>query len=134
MEGSQRPLELILARNLLASLSTPAFLVDAQGEIAFYNEATGAMLGRRYEAAGPLPGEVWTRLFAPVDDAGTPRGFDDLELTRALRSNRPAHEKLTVRPHDGPEREIEASALPIVGAGGYRGAMIVFWTAGDVGV
>ena len=129
MEGSQRPLELILARNLLASLSTPAFLIDARGEIAFYNEATGVMLGRRYEATGPLPVEVWTRLFGPVDADGNPRPFEELELTRAVRSNRPAHERLTMRPEGGPERQIEASALPIVGAGGYRGAMVVFWTA-----
>ena len=52
MEGGQRPLELILARNLLSSLSTPAFLVDEPGDIAFYNDAAGALLGRRYEDTG----------------------------------------------------------------------------------
>ena len=31
----QKPLELILARNLLSSLSTPALLVNRPGDIAF---------------------------------------------------------------------------------------------------
>src|SRR5919108_109224 len=49
---SQRPLELILARNLLSSLSTPAFLVDEAGVLVFYNDAAGVLLGRRFEEAG----------------------------------------------------------------------------------
>ena len=42
---AQKPLELILARNLLTSLSTPAFLVDENAALVFYNEAAGALLG-----------------------------------------------------------------------------------------
>jgi hypothetical protein len=45
MEASQRPLELILARNLLTAISTPAFLVDNTAQLLFYNEAAGALLG-----------------------------------------------------------------------------------------
>ena len=41
---AQKPLELILARNFLTSLSTPAFLVDESGALIFYNEAAGALL------------------------------------------------------------------------------------------
>src|SRR3954447_23562418 len=132
MEGSQRPLELILARNLLASLSTPAFLVDARGEIAFYNEAAGALLGRRYEDSGPMAAEEWTRPFGPVDERGEPIAFDQLPLTNALMANRPAHDRFSVRPLDGGQRLIEVSALPIMGAGGYRGAIVVFWPVDEV--
>ena len=35
---TQRPLELILARNLMSALSTPAFLVDEGGEPIPYDE------------------------------------------------------------------------------------------------
>ena len=48
----QRPLELILARNFLSSVSTAAFLVDGEGMIVFYNEAAGDLLGPRFEEAG----------------------------------------------------------------------------------
>lgn len=124
---AQRPLELILARNLLASLSTPAFLVDAEGEIAFYNEAAGALLGRRFEETGPLPAPEWTQTFGPFDADGAPVRFDSLDITEALRGNRPAHDSFCVRSVDGTFHSIEASGFPIVGAGGYRGALVVFW-------
>ena len=38
MSGPQKPLELILARNLLTSVTTPAFLVARDGTLLFYNE------------------------------------------------------------------------------------------------
>jgi PAS domain-containing protein len=133
MEGSSRPLELILARNLLASLSTPAFLVDARGEIAFYNEAAGTLLGRRFEDCGPLRAEEWTELFGPTGPEGEPLPFTDLTLTSALMNNRPAHDRFTVRSADGSRTAIEASGLPIMGAGGYRGAIVVFWPAEEGG-
>ena len=127
MEASQRPLELILARNLLASLTTPAFLVDGAGEIAFYNDAAGELLGRRYETTGPLPVDDWTTTFGPFDDDGNPIPFDRLDLTNALRGARPAHSRFCIASAAGDRRRIEASGIPIVGAGGYRGALVVFW-------
>jgi PAS domain-containing protein len=131
MEGGTRPLELILARNLLTSLSTPAFLVDARGEIAFYNEAAGTLLGRRFEDHGPLAPEEWTESFGPLDEAGAPIPWTELELTRSLLRNRPAHHRQEVRSLDGSSRLMELSGLPIMGAGGYRGAIVVFWPAED---
>jgi PAS domain-containing protein len=127
MEASQRLLELILARNLLASLSTPAFLIDGAGEIAFYNESAGALLGHRYEDTGPLGVDQWTSTFGPFDDDGNQIPFDQLELTSALRGDRPAHSRFYIASVGGDRRRIQASGIPIVGAGGYRGAMVVFW-------
>src|ERR1044071_5132690 len=122
MEGGQRPLELILARNLLASLSTPSFLIDHRGEIAFYNEAAGVLLGRRYEDAGPIPAEEWAERHGPFDRKGRPIPHRKLELTVALRGNRPSHERFCIRSIDGAMHKIAASGLPIVGSGGYQGA------------
>ncbi len=56
---TQRPLELILARNLMSALSTPAFLVDEGGLLVFYNEAAGMMLGKRFEELGTVGPEEW---------------------------------------------------------------------------
>ena len=66
----QRPLELILARNLLASLSTPAFLVDGEGEIAFYNEAAGALL----QHGDPVPARPYAHPEGVGDDERQRRG------------------------------------------------------------
>src|SRR5215207_518977 len=100
---AQKPLELILARNFLTSLSTPAFLVDERGAMVFYNEAAGAMLGISFEDSGRMP------------------------TTQALRQGRPAHGSFAVRSVTGDEYEIESTALPIVAEGGQEGAMIFFW-------
>lgn len=129
--GSARPLELILARNLLSSLSTPAFLIDGAGEIIFYNEGASVLLGRRFEEGGSMEANDWTAQFGPFDAAGTPIPFEQLKLTQALRGNRPAHARFAIRSLAGVRHTIEASALPLVGAGGFHGAIVVFWPVED---
>jgi PAS domain-containing protein len=129
--SAQKPIELILARNLMASLSTPAFLVDEDGMLVFYNEAAGALLGKRFEEVGQMGAEEWGTSFGPFDDHGKPIPFDQLPLTIALRQGRPAHASFEIRSLDGTEHQIEVSAMPIVAAGGARGAMAVFWPIHD---
>jgi PAS domain-containing protein len=122
-----RPLQLILARNLLSSISTPAFLVDADGNVLFFNEAAGLLLGRRYEETGKMLAGEWSSAFGPFDEDGAAIPFDDLPLTAALRGNRPAHAGFRIRSANGVDHEIEASALPIIGDQSFHGAMVVFW-------
>jgi PAS domain-containing protein len=124
----QKPLELILARNLLTSLSTPAFLVDESGALIFYNEAAGALLGISFEESGRMPAQEWSHAVGPFGDEGTPIPIEELPTTKALRQGRPAHGGFTVRSVRGDEYEIESTALPIVAEGGQEGAMIFFWT------
>ena len=124
----QKPLELILARNLLTSLSTPAFLVDEKGALIFYNEAAGALLGISFEESGRMPAEEWSHAVGPFGDEGSPIPIEELPTTKALRQGRPAHGGFKVRSVRGEEYEIESTALPIVAEGGQEGAMIFFWT------
>jgi PAS domain-containing protein len=123
----QRPLELILARNLMTGLSTPAFLVDEDATIVFYNEAAAMLLGRRFEEAGKMREEEWRAAFGPLDKKGTLAPLEDLPLTKALRRNRPAHAHLRMRSLDGSLHDIHVSAIPIVTSEGTRGAMAIFW-------
>jgi PAS domain-containing protein len=127
MEGAQKPLELILARNLLTSLSTPAFLADEEGALVFYNEAAGKMLGLAFEESGKLDAGEWSQKYGPFNGNGKPIGVDELPTTRALRAGRPAHSEYTIRSSTGGEQEVEVSAIPIVANEGQRGAMVVFW-------
>src|SRR4029079_14706876 len=73
MDSAQRPLELILARNLLTSLSTPAFLADADGALVFYNEAAGALLGMSFEESGKLGPREWSQMGGPLDCGRQPK-------------------------------------------------------------
>ncbi|HVS29288.1 MAG TPA: hypothetical protein VHE14_07025, partial [Solirubrobacteraceae bacterium] len=128
---SARPIELILARNLMSSISTPAFLVDVSGTLVFFNEAAGAMLGRRFEESGAMTPEQWGQEFGPFDHDGEPVPLEELPLTIALRENRPAHARFTIHSLDGTAHRIEVSALPLIGTGGFRGAMAIFWPSDD---
>jgi PAS domain-containing protein len=132
MDSAQKPLEVILARNLITSLSTAAFLVGDDGALLFYNEAAGALLGASFEEAGRMPAAEWLATFGPFDDSGQPMELEDSPLTQALREGRPAHADFCIRSTRGDEYAIEASAVPIVGSdASSSGAMIFFWPIGD---
>jgi PAS domain-containing protein len=132
--AAQKPLELILARNLLTSISTPAFLVDENAALVFYNEAAGALLGRSFEDAGRMTPEDWTSTYGPFDADGKPVELEELPTTRAVRDGRPAHAVFTIRSANGANREIESSAFPIVASeAGSSGAMILFWPRDEKG-
>ena len=124
---TQKPIELILARNLMSSLSTPAFLVDQGGMLIFYNEAAGTLLGKRFEEIGTVGPAEWGAIFGPFDDAGNPLPYDELPLVVSVRKGRPAHSVMRIRSADGANHRIEASAFPILTAHGSRGAIAVFW-------
>jgi PAS domain-containing protein len=126
---SQKPLELILARNLMSALSTPAFLVDEGGLLVFYNEAAGILLGRRFEEVGAVGPEQWGSMFGPFGEDGAPIPYDELPLVTAVRSGQPAHATFSIRAGDGAIHAVEASAFPILTAHGSRGAIALFWTA-----
>jgi PAS domain-containing protein len=124
---AQRPLELILARNLMSALSTPAFLVDEGGLLVFYNEAAGLLLGKRFEELGTVGPDEWSPLFGPFGENGKRIPYDELPLVVAVRNGRPAHAEFEVRSADGAMHHVEASAFPILTAHGSRGAIAVFW-------
>ncbi|MBA2763359.1 MAG: PAS domain-containing protein [Thermoleophilaceae bacterium] len=128
---SQKPIELILARNLLSSLTTPAFLVDDHGALVFYNDAAATLVGRRFEERGQMAASDWTEQFGPADPEGRPVSWEDLPLTKALFAGRAIHSKMHLKVLDGTVHEIEVSALPIFATGGTRGAMAIFWPVED---
>jgi PAS domain-containing protein len=128
---AQRPLELIHARNLITGLSTPAFLVDLDGGLAFYNDAAATLLGRRFEEVGPMPQSEWGKAFPPIDADGNPLSLDSLPLVRALRDQRPSFGTLRFLAADGGQHEIHVTAIPIVTSHATHGALALFWPTED---
>jgi PAS domain-containing protein len=123
----QKPLELILARNLLSSISTPAFLLGEHGALLYYNEAAGAMLGRGFEDSASLTAEQWTSAFGPLGDHGEPLDYEQLPAVLTVREKRPYHGTFRIRVASGSECDVAASAIPIIGLGGSSGAIVFFW-------
>ena len=131
MTAAQKPLELILARNLLTSISTPSFLVDGEGTMVFYNEAAAALLGRSFEDAGQMTAEEWTAAFGPLSNGDQPYELDQISLTQAIQSGRPAHGSFCIRTARSDKELVEAAAFPLVTSDeGSSGAMVLFWPHG----
>lgn len=131
--GGQQPLEMILARNLLTSVSTPGFLVGPDASLLFFNEAAAALLGRAFEDVGRMTAEEWSTAFGPLDEEGTPLDGDRLSATEAIDAGRPAHGEFRLRRQRGETIPIEASTFPIVGPDGdSSGAMILFWSLDEL--
>ena len=125
-------LELILARNLVSSISVAAILIDAAGRIVFFNEAAADVIGAPFEEVGVLEPEEWNAKYGPLDGDGRPVPQDELPVATAVREARPAHARLSVRAERG-IIEIEIAAVPLTGAAGYHGSMVVFWPLPDEG-
>ncbi len=123
---AQQPLDLILARNLMSVLETPSFLVDNEGQMVFFNEAAGDMLGKRFEEIGRLSREEWNAI-GPVDAEGEPVSSDKMPLAVALRDGKPAHGRFHICTDQDKIVEVETSAVPLVFGGDFHGAMVVFW-------
>jgi PAS domain-containing protein len=126
----QKPLELILARNLMSALSTPAFLVDEGGLLVFFNEAAGTLLGKGFDEVGQVGPSEWGGLFGPYE-AGETIPYEELPVVQAVRRGRPAHASFGVRAFDGAVHAVECSAFPILTAHGSRGGVAIFWPVED---
>lgn len=123
---TQQPLDLILARNLMSVLETPSFLVDSDGQMVFFNDAAGDLLGKRFEEIGRLTRDEWNEI-GPVDHDGRPVASEEMPLSVALREGRPAHGRFHIRTDSDHILEVETSAVPLVSGGDFHGALVVFW-------
>jgi PAS domain-containing protein len=121
-----RPLELILARNLVSVISLAAVLVDVEGALVYYNEAAAEVIGTRFEERGMIPREEWSAEMGPVDEHGRQLDLEELPLTAALRDGRPGYGQFFIRAEGG-LMEIVAGTLPLVGPSGNNGALVIFW-------
>jgi PAS domain-containing protein len=124
---TQKPLELILARNLLTNISIPGFLSDHRGVLVFYNEAAGALLGIPFEQAGHMDPREWGARFGPFDSAGARIPFEEVPLIIALREGRPVHAPLYIHSVDGEVHHIEVSAIPLTTNEEITGVIGIFW-------
>ena len=121
-------IELILLRQWASYLAMPVFLCDREGNLLFYNEAAATLLGRRYDEAGEMPGDELAAIFEIQREDGTPMPSEHVPLAKALRSGRPAHDRIRARGLDNRWRLLEVTAFPVQGQHDrYLGAVALFW-------
>ena len=121
-------LVLILAREFVSNLSTPALDADARGYLVFYNEAAEAVVGRRFAETGEMPLDDWLAAFEPKTLASEPIPPERRPARVALDERRAAHLQYLVSSADGIEREIEVTAFPLFAhTDDFVGIVVVFW-------
>jgi PAS domain-containing protein len=125
----QKPIELILARSLLDSLSTPGYLIDLEGTIVYYNDGVSRIAGMRFEETGPISAEQWGAAFGPFDHEGRRIPFDEHPLVAEVREGRAGHHVERFRLADGSDYTVDVSAIPLLGTSGFEGALVFFWPA-----
>jgi PAS domain-containing protein len=126
----QKPIEVILTRQLASYLAMPVFIVDVDGTLVYYNEPAERLLGTRFDETGAMPAAEWTTVFVPTDERGGALAPDALPLMIALREGRPAHGSLWIHALDSVPRHIEVTAFPLIGQTTERlGAVAIFWEA-----
>ncbi|HEY3073077.1 MAG TPA: hypothetical protein VGJ46_09680 [Candidatus Limnocylindrales bacterium] len=124
----QRPIELILARQLAAALAVPVLLIDGRGDTLFFNEPAELIIARRFDEIDELSFEQRAATLAPRDEAGQPLPAEQLPGKVAMRERRPTHGLFHIHGYDGVLRAVEATAIPIESAGGHvLGAMVILW-------
>jgi PAS domain-containing protein len=122
------PIEVILLRELADHLAMPIFVVDAAGDLLFYNDPAEKLLGCHFDETGMMPFEEWSVLFTPTYEDNTPIAPDDLPLAIAAQQRRPALGGMWILGLDGARRQLTVTAIPLEGQWGqHLGAAAIFW-------
>ena len=131
-DSTQRPIELILLRQLASYLDMPTFVVDAAGELVYFNGPAESLLGVRFDEVGQMESAQWLAAFQPGDEAGATLPTEEVPILAALHGRRPVHRQLWISGLDGIRRPVRVTAFPIVGQGAALfGAVAIFWVEAD---
>jgi len=120
--------EFALSQELAEQLAMPIFIVNPAGDLVYYNGPAELILGTRFSETGIMPASEWSTIFHPVDQNGESIPPGDLPLLIAITERRPAHKVFWIVDLDGNLRELEVTALPLVGREDrFLGGMAIFW-------
>lgn len=123
----QRPVALILARELAENIATPMLVWDSDGAVVYFNEPAAEIMGRSFDDMRELSVEDLGQ-FGAEDLDGTPIDPSELPSVVATRHRRASHRVMCVTALDGQRRTISVAAFPLFVRGDrFVGAMAVFW-------
>lgn len=118
---AQKPVELILTRQLAGYVDVATLLFDAALSLVFYNDAAAALLGRSFESTGPLPAPQRQMTLGLGSAAQDP-------VALAVSDNTPAHGHMTLRTFDATMVEVACTVVPMRGQTGESvGAVAYLW-------
>jgi PAS domain-containing protein len=128
VERTQPDLVLIVARSFATKLATPTLIIDARGDLVYFNDAAAEVLGSSYLDIGALDASRWQELFQPRTLDEEPLAPEQTPGGIALLERRPVHDSFAFRGLDGREREITVTAFPLFShPDEVVGVMSIFW-------
>ena len=129
---TSQPVEVILVRQLASYLAIPVWIMGESGNLVFYNEAAGRLVGRAFEHQGPISAGELGELFVTTNEDGSPLPTEELPVWIALTEQRTVHRRLRFEPLAGHPHLVDTTAFPLTGQGDrHLGAVALFWEAHD---
>lgn len=120
---AQKPVELILTRQLAGYVDVATLLFDAALTLVFFNDAAAELLGRSFDASGPLSASARMGALGLGSAKADP-------VALAVSANTPAHTRATLRAFDGRPLDVEITVVPMRGQTGEAvGAVAYLWRA-----
>jgi len=127
----QYAVETILTQRLASKLAIPIFLADASGRLLYFNTAAEPLLGQSFEDFQRNSREGAYATFRPANMDGSLMKPEEHPMWIARVQCRPVHRRIRIHGLDGVERQLEVTAIPLIGQSGRMlGACGLFWEAG----
>lgn len=124
----QREIEIILIRRWASFIEQPIFLLSPDGDLLYYNDGAGALLGSSYDESGAMSAEALDTIFATSTVDGTVLPSRELPVVRALETRKPQHGRIRFQSLDGVLRTVDVTALPLFGLSDtFLGVLAAFW-------
>jgi PAS domain-containing protein len=128
LERSLKSLVLIRAKHLAESVTTPMLLIDADGNLIFYNEAAELRLGQSFADLGTMPVSEWQEKFRVRGRDNAPFPLDAMPGWIELQKERPGVGHVRFTTMDGRDLFIAVCAFPLfTSERQFDGALVFFW-------
>lgn len=106
----------------------PVGIVDAEGNLIFYNEQAEQILNQRFDETGDMKVGQWTAIFQVEDLDRKPIPITSWPLVVAYKDKRAVSQVVWLRCRDDIWRKLSFTAFPLIGQQGcFEGAMTIFW-------
>ncbi len=126
---AQKALTLILGREMAANLATPMFLIDAEGQLVYFNEAAEQIIGKTWAEVGEISVLEFGAMLDLQDADGKRMRRRDTPTSVSFNDRRPAHASVLVKSADGSRRLLETTSYPLFArTDEMHGVVTIFWT------
>lgn len=104
------------------------FLLDARGDLVFYNDAAEVLLAKPFSELGSISSVSWAEMLHLSNENGEPLRKRDSPPGIAFMQRRPAHSRLQATASDGTVRTVEVTAYPLFAKSDeLHGVVAIFW-------